>query len=221
MTKWCIPDLENYFTDEMPEQTNFNQMNKVAAWPLNSTGTNLHFPHFLQCLHSNLWYYGLPLPDLLPIYSFMSCQITFEKIKNARYLKSQTTSLIACANCHKKSQILKRKSLKAKQFFWRQLPPKKAKFVKFGVKQPVCQPWSWMCPVSNWLCVEVSSVCLKGFERFALLFLVGGFVDRQVTAVVSSLAWNVTLRNILVNTLAVSVWRHSSATALGSTRGSP
>jgi len=23
MTKWCIPDLENYFTDEMPEQTNF------------------------------------------------------------------------------------------------------------------------------------------------------------------------------------------------------
>ena len=127
---------------------------------------------------TNLFFYELP--------------DNFWENKKYKIFKTPNHQSDSMCQLPQKIQVLKRKSLKAKQFFWRQLPPKTAKFVKCGVKKPVWQPWSWMCPVSNWLCVEVSSVFMKGFERFALLFLVGGFVDRQVTAVVCSLASNVT-----------------------------
>jgi len=69
---------------------------------------NVHLPHFLQCLHLNLWHYRLP--DMLQLYSFMSCQITFEKMHQAlsekklitlisKIFKKKNASLIVCANC--------------------------------------------------------------------------------------------------------------------------
>ena len=55
----------------------------------------------------------------------------------ARYLRREDTSRIACASCLQKSQILRKKQT----FFWRQLSLQKVKFVKFGVKKEIWQPW--------------------------------------------------------------------------------
>jgi len=49
----------------------------------------------------------------------------------ARDLRSEDTSLIACANCRQKSQILTKKQT----IFLTPRVSKKVKFVKFGIKK--------------------------------------------------------------------------------------
>jgi len=50
-------------------------------------------------------------------------------------LKSQDTSLIACANCLQKKTNIEEKKPKSQAFFLTPTTSKKAKFVKFGVKK--------------------------------------------------------------------------------------
>ena len=85
------------------------------------------------------FFYGFPdnIWENTPSTVSKSLMTLFSK----RYLKNKNTSLIVCANCLQKKQMLKWKSQKAKHFFWRQLPLKKGKFHKFGVKKPIWQPW--------------------------------------------------------------------------------
>jgi len=85
------------------------------------------FHIFYSEFHSNLWHYLLP--DMLQLYSCMGLQIILRK-----HTKHCLASLIVCANCLQKSQILKRKSQKAKQVF---LTPTASK--KSQISQIWCQ----------------------------------------------------------------------------------